>query len=51
MANALQVGKGASKYDVIIAKNALTKKNLLGHLKSKKKGFNNYRFWRAKEIS
>ena len=37
MASTIKVGKGASKYDVIIAKNALTRRNLLGHLKSKNK--------------
>ena len=37
MASTIKVGKGASKYDVIIAKNALTKKNLLRHLKFKNK--------------
>ena len=37
MAKIVTVGKGPSKYDVIIAKNAVNKKNLLAHLKNKNK--------------
>src|SRR6056300_677412 len=37
MAKIVSTGKGPSKYDVIIAKNAVNKKNLLAHLKDKNK--------------
>ena len=37
MAKIVTTGKGPSKYDVIIAKNAVNKKNLLAHLKDKNK--------------
>ena len=37
MAKIVTVGKGPSKYDVIIAKNAVNKKNLLAHIKNKNK--------------
>ena len=37
MAKIISVGKGHSKYNVIIAKNALTKKNLIPSLKNKNK--------------
>ena len=37
MAKIISVGKGHSKYNVIIAKNALTKKNLIRSLKKKNK--------------
>ena len=37
MAKIVTTGKGPSKYDVIIAKNAMNKKNLLAHLKDKNK--------------
>jgi 3-dehydroquinate synthase len=36
MANTIKVGKGSSKYEVIISKNALTKSNLAPQLKSSK---------------
>ena len=36
MANAIKVGKGSSKYEVIISKNALTKSNLAPQIKSSK---------------
>ena len=37
MAKIISVGKSHSKYNVIIAKNALTKKNLIPSLKNKNK--------------
>ena len=37
MAKIVSVGKGSSRYDVIIAKNAMNKKNLTNHLKNKNK--------------
>ena len=37
MAKVIRVGKKPSQYNVIIAKNALTKSNLLNHLKTKNK--------------
>jgi 3-dehydroquinate synthetase len=37
MAKIVSVGKGASRYDVIIARNAMNKKNLLSHLNNKNK--------------
>jgi 3-dehydroquinate synthase/shikimate kinase/3-dehydroquinate synthase len=37
MAKIVSVGKGSSRYDVIIAKNAMNKKNLSNHLKNKNK--------------
>ena len=37
MAKVIMVGKKPSQYNVIIAKNALTKSNLLNHLKTKDK--------------
>ena len=37
MAKIISVGKGHSKYNVIIAKNALTKKSLILSLKNKNK--------------
>ena len=36
MANTIKVGKGSSKYEVIISKNALTKSNLAPQIKSSK---------------
>ena len=36
MANTINVGKGSSKYEVIISKNALTKSNLAPQIKSSK---------------
>ena len=36
MANTIKVGKGSSKYEVIISKNALTKFNLAPQIKSSK---------------
>ena len=36
MANTIRVGKGSSKYEVIISKNALTKSNLAPQIKSSK---------------
>ena len=36
MANTIKVGKGSSKYEVIISKNALTKSNLTPQIKSSK---------------
>ena len=36
MANTIKVGKGSSKYEVIISKNALTKSNLVPQIKSSK---------------
>ena len=36
MANTIKVGKGSSKYEVIISKNALTKSNLASQIKSSK---------------
>jgi 3-dehydroquinate synthase len=39
MARTIIVGKTPFKYNVLIAKNALTKANLLGHLKTKNKVF------------
>ena len=36
MANTIKVGKGSSKYEVIISKNALTKSNLAPQMKSSK---------------
>ena len=37
MAKIVSVGKGSSRYEVIIAKNAMNKKNLSNHLKNKNK--------------
>lgn len=37
MAKIVSVGKGTSRYDVIIARNAMNKKNLLSHLNNKNK--------------
>ena len=37
MAKVIRVGKKPSQYNVIIAKNAITKSNLLNHLKTKNK--------------
>ena len=39
MARIITVGKVPSKYNVVIAKNALTKSNLLSHIKTKNKVF------------
>jgi 3-dehydroquinate synthase/shikimate kinase/3-dehydroquinate synthase len=36
MANTIKVGKGSSRYEVIISKNALTKTNLAPQIKSSK---------------
>ena len=37
MAKIVSVGKGTSRYDVIIARDAMNKKNLLSHLNNKNK--------------
>ena len=37
MAKIIAVGKGLSKYNVVISKNALTQKNLMAGLKAKNK--------------
>ena len=37
MAKIISVGKGLSKYNVVISKNAITQKNLMAGLKAKNK--------------
>ena len=37
MAKIITVGKGLSKYNVVISKNAITQKNLMAGLKAKNK--------------
>ena len=39
MAKVIKVGKGSTRYDVVIAKNAITKVNLLNQLKTRGKVF------------